>query len=82
MPAFMKAKDMTWPVVFSEQEVFNPDYGVRGIPHMAIIAPDGTVRYNGMHPATPHAEKVKKIDPILREFGLKVPGEKKVTAHR
>ena len=77
MPAFIKAKNMTWPVVFSVEEVFNPDYGVQGIPHMTIIAPDGTVRYNGMHPATPHAEKVKKIDPILREFGLKVPGEKK-----
>ena len=77
MPAFIKAKNMTWPVVFSAEEVFNPDYGVQGIPHMTIIAPDGSVRYNGMHPATPHAEKVKKIDPILREFGLKVPGDKK-----
>ena len=77
MPAFIKAKNMTWPVVFSVEEVFNPDYGVQGIPHMTIIAPDGTVRFNGMHPATPHAEKVAKIDPILREFGLKVPGEKK-----
>ena len=77
MAAFIKAKNMTWPVVFSAEEVFNPDYGVQGIPHMTIIAPDGYVRYNGMHPATPHAEKVKKIDPILREFGLKVPGEKK-----
>ncbi|MBL9187134.1 MAG: TlpA family protein disulfide reductase, partial [Opitutaceae bacterium] len=77
MPAFMKARNMTWPVVFSDEEVFNPSYGVRGIPHMAIIAPDGTVRYNGIHPATPHAEKVKKIDPLLREFGLKVPGDKR-----
>jgi thiol-disulfide isomerase/thioredoxin len=77
MAAFIKAKDMTWPVVFSREEVFNPDFGVRGIPHMAIIAPDGTVRHNAMHPATPHAQKTAKIDAILREFGLPVPGEKK-----
>jgi thiol-disulfide isomerase/thioredoxin len=73
MPAFMKAKEMTWDVVFSQEEVFNPAYGVTGIPHMTIIAPDGTVRHNGMHPATPHPEKTAKINPILKEFGLKVP---------
>ncbi|MBI5766240.1 MAG: TlpA family protein disulfide reductase [Verrucomicrobia bacterium] len=77
MPAFIKAKNMTWPVVFSEEEVFNPDYGVNGIPHMAIIAPDGTVRHNGMHPATPHAQKTVKIDALLKEFNLPVPDAKK-----
>ena len=66
---FIKAKKMTWPVVFSEQRVFNPDYGVNGIPHMAIIAPDGTVRHNGLHPAMPHAEKLKLIDALLKESG-------------
>ena len=69
---FIKAKKMTWPVVFSEQGVFNPDYGVRGIPHMAIIAPDGTVRHNGLHPAMPHAEKLKLIDELLKESGKPV----------
>src|SRR5690606_17818955 len=43
-PDFMKKFDMTWDVVFSEEDVFNDDYGVTGIPHLAIIAPDGTVR--------------------------------------
>ena len=75
MPAFMKAKEMTWDVVFSQEEVFNPGYGVIGIPHMTIIAPDGTVRHNGMHPATPHPQKAEKIDAILKEFGLKVPAK-------
>ena len=75
MPPFIKAKNMTWTVAFSDEEVFNPDYGVTGIPHMTIIAPDGTVRHNGMHPATPHAEKAEKIDAILKEFGLKVPAK-------
>lgn len=66
---FIKAKKMTWPVVFSEQRVFNPDYGVHGIPHMAIIAPDGTVRHNGLHPSMPHARKLELIDELLKEFG-------------
>ena len=75
MPAFMKAKEMTWDVVFSQEEVFNPGYGVTGIPHMTIIAPDGTVRHNGIHPAAPHPQKTEKIDALLKEFGLKVPGK-------
>lgn len=65
---FIKAKKMTWPVVISDQRVFNPDYGVRGIPHLAIIAPDGTVRHNGLHPGMPHAQKLELIDEILKEF--------------
>jgi thiol-disulfide isomerase/thioredoxin len=69
MRDFIKAKNITWPVVFSEQPVFNTDYGVAGIPHMTIIAPDGTVRHNGLHPASPHQEKVQKIDALLKEFG-------------
>ena len=70
---FMKAKGMTWPVVFGEERVFDPRYGVNGIPHMAIIAPDGTLRHNGMHPAMPHAEKLALIDAILAEFGKPTP---------
>lgn len=66
---FIKAKEMTWPVVFTEERVFNPHYGVLGIPHMTIIAPDGTVRHNGLHPGMPQADKVRKIDQILTEFG-------------
>jgi len=77
MPAFMKAKNMTWMVAFSDEEVFNPAYGIEGIPHMTIIAPDGTVRHNDLHPAMPHAEKVEKIDAILKEFGRKVPSPSK-----
>jgi thiol-disulfide isomerase/thioredoxin len=73
MTDFIKAKDITWTVAFSEQEVFNPDYGVTGIPHMAIIAPDGTVRHTGLHPAMPDEEKHALIDAILKEFNLPAP---------
>lgn len=77
MPAFIKAKNMTWAVAFSDERVFNPDYGVTGIPHMTIIAPDGTVRYNDLHPAMPLAQKTEKIDAILKEFKLALPAETK-----
>lgn len=75
IPAFIKAKDMTWSVAVSDEEVFNPDYGITGIPHMTIIAPDGTVRHNDLHPAMPESAKTEKIDAILKEFHLTLPGK-------
>ncbi len=75
MPAFMKAKDMTWDVVFSEQQVFNPDYGIMGIPYVAIIAPDGTVRHAGLHPGDPKADIAGKIEALLKEFNLPLPAK-------
>lgn len=76
MPEFMKAKDMTWDVVFSEEQVFNPDYVVRGIPHVTIIAPDGTVRHNGLNPHDPKADIEGKVTALLQEFKLPVPAAK------
>jgi len=73
MSDYMAKHDINWTVVFSRQKVFNEDYMVEGIPHMAIIAPDGSVRHTGLHPAMPHAEKTKKIDAILKEFNLPLP---------
>jgi len=76
MPAFMRAKDMTWSVVFSQEDVFNPDYGVSGIPFVAIIAPDGTVRHAGLNPGDKRADIGGKIEAILREFKMPVPAPK------
>ncbi len=75
MPAFMKAKDMTWDVAFSEQQVFNPDYGIEGIPYVAIIAPDGTVRHAGLHPGDPKADIAGKVEALLKEFNLPLPAK-------
>lgn len=75
MPDFMKAKEMTWDVAFSTADVFNPDFGVRGIPHVAIIAPDGTVRHNGLNPLDPAADIAGKVEALLREFKLPVPAK-------
>ena len=73
MPAFMKKHDMTWNVAFSEEEVFNPAYGIEGIPFLAIIAPDGTVRHAGLHPGDPEAKVGEKIEALLKEFKLPLP---------
>jgi thiol-disulfide isomerase/thioredoxin len=77
MPEFMQFKEMTWPVVFSEEKVFNPDYSVTGIPHVTIIAPDGTVRHNGLHPGSSLESKTELIDAILKEFKRPIPVAKK-----
>lgn len=72
---FMKAKQMTWDVAVSEENVFNPDYGIEGIPYLAIIAPDGTVRHVGIHPGDKSADVGGKIEAILKEFNLPVPAK-------
>jgi thiol-disulfide isomerase/thioredoxin len=74
MPSFMKDMDMTWPVVFSEDGCFNPNYGVRGIPHLALIDPAGKVRFNELRPGDP-ADDAERIDTLLKEFKLKYPAE-------
>lgn len=74
MTEFMQQKDMTWPVVFTTENVFNPDYGVQGIPHIAIVAPDGKVRHNGAR------DLYGSIDALLKEFHLAVPAEAPASA--
>jgi thiol-disulfide isomerase/thioredoxin len=73
MPEFIAQREMTWPVVFSSKNVFNPDYGVTGIPSVVIIDPTGKVRHAGLHPASPLASKTAMIDALLKEAGLPTP---------
>lgn len=73
MPLFMQKKEMTWDVAFSEQDVFNPDYAVRGIPYIAIIDPNGVVRHTGLNPHDPEADVAGKVTAILKEFNLPLP---------
>lgn len=72
MPEFIKGMDMTWGVAFSEDGCFNPNYGVRGIPHLAIVDPSGKVRFNELRPKDP-ADDAEKIDALLKEFKLRAP---------
>lgn len=75
MPEFMKAKEITWDVAFSEEEVFNPAYGIEGIPFVAIIAPDGKIRHVGLHPGDPAGDITGKIEALLKEFKLPLPAK-------
>jgi thiol-disulfide isomerase/thioredoxin len=75
MREFMADMNMTWPVVFTEEDVFNADYGVRGIPHVAILDPKGVVRYRGMHPGMDSEGKYKKINDLLKEAELPFPSD-------
>ncbi len=71
---FKKKHEMTWDIAFSSQKVHNPDYlADTGIPSMAIIAPDGTVRHAAINPNLPGADITGKIISLLKEFGLKAP---------
>jgi thiol-disulfide isomerase/thioredoxin len=71
MTEFMRDMEMTWTVAFSEQNVFNPDFGVRGIPSVAIIGPDGNVRFAGLYPNP--KEESDHIDALLKEAKLPYP---------
>jgi thiol-disulfide isomerase/thioredoxin len=73
MKVFIKDQNMTWNVAFTKQKVYNPDYGVRGIPHIAIIDTEGKVRYNKINPGSAPYEEAEKIDALLKEAGLKYP---------
>ncbi len=73
MPAVMERHGISWPVVFTEQHVFNPDFDVLAIPHVAILDANGKVRFNGLHPAAPMAQKTSKIELLLREMDVKPP---------
>ena len=73
MAEYVKAMDITWPIAFAKEDVFNPDFGVRGIPHVAIIGADGKTAYNNLDPRDPMTEKVKKINGLLKKAGLPHP---------
>lgn len=73
MNDFMKDMNVTWSVAFSKQNVFNPDFGINGIPHVAILDPNGVVRFRGLHPAGDKAKKHEMIDGLLKEFKLPTP---------
>ncbi|HBZ25026.1 MAG TPA: hypothetical protein DEO54_02135 [Rikenellaceae bacterium] len=73
MPSFMKDMEITWEIAFSKTTVFNPQYGVRGIPHVAIIDTKGIVRYNELRPYDDPSHEAEKIDALLKEAGLPFP---------
>jgi len=71
MGEYMDELDIIWTVAFSAEPVFNPDYDVRGIPHLTIIDADGKVRHNGLHPSMPMDRKAELLDPLIAEARAK-----------
>ncbi len=79
MGEFVTERGITWPVAFSHASVYDPEFYVRGIPHVVIIDAEGVVRHRGLHPMdrfSPKPSKADRIDALLREAGLRVPGDK------
>ena len=73
MDSFKRSMDMTWKVAFSPEGCFNPDFGVYGIPHLAIVDSKGAVRFNGLRPYNAPWHEAVKIDRLLKEAGLPYP---------
>ena len=76
MQEYIEAESITWPIAFTKESVFNSDFGIDGIPHVAIIGPDGKVAHNGLHPlsqVTPMKDKVQMINELLMKAGLPHP---------
>lgn len=67
MNGFIEEAGVTWVIAFSEQGVFNPDFGVQGIPHLAMLDRAGRVRYNGLNLHGDPDETVRLIDGLLNE---------------
>ena len=75
MDGCIKDMDITWEVALSRESQFNEEFGVRGIPHVAIIDADGIVRYNRLRPYEAPWKEAEKIDSLLSEAGLGYPSE-------
>ncbi|HUX05928.1 MAG TPA: TlpA disulfide reductase family protein [Acidobacteriota bacterium] len=56
---FIERYGLTWPIAFSSETVFDPDYGVTGIPTFAILDKDGVVRM--IQVGSGHDEAVRRI---------------------
>lgn len=41
---YIKENEVPWPIVFTQESVFNPAFGVRGVPHIVIIDANGKIR--------------------------------------
>lgn len=65
--------DMTWTVAVSKQPVFNPEYGVRGLPTVVIIDAKGVVRHAGLSPTDERLNEY--VDALLVEMGESAPAE-------
>jgi thiol-disulfide isomerase/thioredoxin len=73
MADYVRQRQITWTVAFSRQPVFNPDYGVDGIPHVVLIDAEGKVRARSLHPHLHQERMIELIDQFLDEAGVTPP---------
>jgi thiol-disulfide isomerase/thioredoxin len=64
---------VTWPTVFTKEDVFNPEFGNGSIPYGAILDPEGKVRFTKLHPGNDGKKMREHIIELLKEFKLKHP---------
>lgn len=69
MREFMNKHNITWPVAFSEGDLFDNAFGVGAIPHYTIIAPDGSIVFNGTLSSGGKRKLAETIEGLLEEFG-------------
>jgi thiol-disulfide isomerase/thioredoxin len=73
MQRFMREMGITWQVAFATGEVFQPDYGVRDLPHFTLLDPAGRVRLNApLHPKL-ESEITTQIESLLKESPRPAP---------
>ncbi|MBL9147599.1 MAG: TlpA family protein disulfide reductase [Phycisphaerae bacterium] len=66
LATFLKDSGVTWTVAISNEDVFNPDFGIQGIPFVAIVDRNGVVRRANLHPSN-HEEIEKVIAELVAE---------------
>ena len=46
----MQELNITWPVIIGTQQLNEPTdlYGIKGIPHIIVFGPDGTIMARGL----------------------------------
>ncbi len=74
MAELMPQREMTWDVVFTEQSVYNQDFGIIGIPYVAVVDAEGIVRKIALHPTLNADELDEAIRDALVDAGHAAPG--------
>lgn len=61
--ATIEAKQLPWQNIINAQKIPTDIYGIMGIPHLILIAPDGTIVNRGMQGDALRAEVKKVMEP-------------------
>ncbi|MDI9641410.1 TlpA disulfide reductase family protein [Kamptonema cortianum] len=62
---FMNSTAMKYPVAIDSEKRMSKQIGVRGIPHVLVVTPDGIVRWQGFPGAAEDKLDTKKLEQII-----------------